>query len=48
MALQSHGVVNDYAHIRNKAVAVVGLGGVGALAAEMLARSGASAGDFCS
>ncbi|CAK9102629.1 Ubiquitin-like modifier-activating enzyme 5 (Ubiquitin-activating enzyme 5) [Durusdinium trenchii] len=40
MALQRMGVVANYQDIRNKAVMVVGLGGVGSVAAEMLARSG--------
>lgn len=40
MALQRMGIVKDYEQIRNKTVAVVGMGGVGSVAAEMLARCG--------
>lgn len=40
MALQKMGVVKDYAQIRHKTVAVVGVGGVGSVAAEMLVRCG--------
>lgn len=40
MALQRMGVVPNYRDIRARAVAVVGLGGVGSVAAEMLARCG--------
>jgi ubiquitin-like modifier-activating enzyme 5 len=40
MALQRMGVVKDYARIRALSVAVVGVGGVGSVAAEMLARCG--------
>ncbi|VDM34993.1 unnamed protein product [Hydatigera taeniaeformis] len=40
MALQKMGVVENYAQIREKAVAIVGLGGVGSVAAEMLVRCG--------
>ena len=40
MALQKMGVVKDYAQIRNKTVLVVGVGGVGSVAAEMLVRCG--------
>jgi ubiquitin-like modifier-activating enzyme 5 len=42
MALQRMGVVRDYARIRACTLAVVGVGGVGAVAAEMLARCGAN------
>lgn len=40
MALKRMGIVNDYEKIRNFSVAVVGLGGVGSVAAEMLTRCG--------
>jgi ubiquitin-like modifier-activating enzyme 5 len=40
MALQRMGVVPDYARIRACSVAIVGVGGVGAVAAEMLTRCG--------
>lgn len=40
MALQRMGIVKDYERIRNKTVAVVGMGGVGSVAAEMLTRCG--------
>lgn len=40
MALQRMGIVEDYEKIRQKRVAVVGMGGVGSVAAEMLARCG--------
>ena len=40
MALQRMGIVTEYKQIRNKAVAVVGAGGVGSVAAEMLTRCG--------
>jgi hypothetical protein len=40
MALQRMGIVSEYKKIRDKAVAVVGVGGVGSVAAEMLARCG--------
>lgn len=40
MALQRMGIVKDYAKIRDKTVAVVGIGGVGSVAAEMLTRCG--------
>lgn len=39
-ALQRAGIVSDYASISGKTVALVGLGGVGAAAADLLARSG--------
>ena len=41
MALQRMGVVNKYSDIRNKTVAIVGIGGVGSVTAEMLTRCGA-------
>jgi ubiquitin-like modifier-activating enzyme 5 len=40
MALQRMGVVTNYHHIRECTVAVVGVGGVGSVAAEMLTRCG--------
>jgi len=40
MALKKMGVVPNYADIRHKAVIVVGVGGVGSVAAEMLVRCG--------
>ena len=40
VALERMGVVQDYERIRDKAVAVVGCGGVGSVVAEMLTRCG--------
>ena len=40
MALQRMGIVEEYERIREKRVAVVGIGGVGSVAAEMLTRCG--------
>ncbi|KAM7542014.1 hypothetical protein Aperf_G00000014453 [Anoplocephala perfoliata] len=40
MALQKMGIVENYAQIREKSVAIVGVGGVGSVAAEMLVRCG--------
>ncbi|KAK7196074.1 E1-like ubiquitin-activating enzyme [Novymonas esmeraldas] len=40
MALQRMGVVDDYERIRDKAVAIIGAGGVGSVVAEMLTRCG--------
>ena len=40
MALQKMNIVKDYENIRNFSVAIVGLGGVGSVAAEMLTRCG--------
>lgn len=40
MALQRMGIVKEYERIREKTVAVVGVGGVGSVAAEMLTRCG--------
>jgi ubiquitin-like modifier-activating enzyme 5 len=40
MALQRMGIVRDYERIRGVTVAVVGMGGVGSVAAEMLTRCG--------
>lgn len=38
MALQRMGIVKDYERIREKTVAVVGVGGVGSVTADMLTR----------
>jgi ubiquitin-like modifier-activating enzyme 5 len=40
MALQRMGVVDDYEKIRDKSVAIIGVGGVGSVVAEMLTRCG--------
>jgi len=40
MALQRMGIVKDYERIRDATVAIVGMGGVGSVAAEMLTRCG--------
>jgi ubiquitin-like modifier-activating enzyme 5 len=40
MALQRMGIVKDYEKIREKTIAVVGIGGVGSVACEMLTRCG--------
>ncbi|KAK9832985.1 hypothetical protein WJX74_003425 [Apatococcus lobatus] len=40
MALQRMGIVSNYQAIRQKRVAIVGIGGVGSVAAEMLTRCG--------
>lgn len=40
MALQRMGVVEDYEAIRTKSVAIIGVGGVGSVVAEMLTRCG--------
>eukprot|EP01024_Parvocaulis_polyphysoides_P039173 TRINITY_DN3536_c0_g1_i4.p2 TRINITY_DN3536_c0_g1~~TRINITY_DN3536_c0_g1_i4.p2 ORF type:complete len:467 (-),score=88.93 TRINITY_DN3536_c0_g1_i4:345-1745(-) len=40
MALQRMGIVDNYEAIREKTIAVVGIGGVGSVAAEMLTRCG--------
>ncbi|XP_006840092.1 PREDICTED: ubiquitin-like modifier-activating enzyme 5 [Chrysochloris asiatica] len=40
MALKRMGIVNDYEKIRTFAVAIVGVGGVGSVTAEMLTRCG--------
>ncbi|OQV15125.1 Ubiquitin-like modifier-activating enzyme 5 [Hypsibius exemplaris] len=40
MALKRMGIVEDYEQIRRKTVAIVGIGGVGSVAAEMLTRCG--------
>ncbi|XP_059616368.1 ubiquitin-like modifier-activating enzyme 5 isoform X1 [Phlebotomus argentipes] len=40
MALQRMGIVTDYERIRGKSVAIVGVGGVGSVTADMLTRCG--------
>lgn len=40
MALQRMGIVKEYERIRDKSVAVVGVGGVGSVTADMLTRCG--------
>ena len=40
MALQRMGIVSNYTHIRNCTAAIVGVGGVGSVASEMLTRCG--------
>ncbi|XP_055537694.1 ubiquitin-like modifier-activating enzyme 5 [Wyeomyia smithii] len=40
MALQRMGIVDDYERIRQKSVAVIGIGGVGSVTADMLTRCG--------
>mmetsp|Transcript_46091 Transcript_46091/g.87940 ORF Transcript_46091/g.87940 Transcript_46091/m.87940 type:complete len:447 (-) Transcript_46091:325-1665(-) len=40
MALQRMGIVDNYEEIRAKTVAIVGIGGVGSVAAEMMTRCG--------
>ena len=40
MALQRMGIVKNYEDIRAKTVAIVGVGGVGSVTAEMLTRCG--------
>lgn len=40
MALQRMGIVKDYERIREKTVAIVGVGGVGSVTADMLTRCG--------
>ena len=40
MALQRMGIVKNYEDIRHKTVAIVGVGGVGSVTAEMLTRCG--------
>uniref|UniRef100_F6VRI6 Ubiquitin-like modifier activating enzyme 5 n=1 Tax=Mus musculus TaxID=10090 RepID=F6VRI6_MOUSE len=43
MALKRMGIVSDYKKIRTYAVAIVGVGGVGSVTAEMLTRCGIAA-----
>ena len=40
MALKRMGIVQNYEQIREKTVLIVGVGGVGSVAAEMLTRCG--------
>lgn len=40
MALQRMGIVDNYERIRSMTVAIVGVGGVGSVTAEMLTRCG--------
>ncbi|XP_017770620.1 PREDICTED: ubiquitin-like modifier-activating enzyme 5 [Nicrophorus vespilloides] len=40
MALKRMGIVNNYENIRNYTVAIIGVGGVGSVTAEMLTRCG--------
>ncbi|KAF2070831.1 hypothetical protein CYY_007855 [Polysphondylium violaceum] len=40
MALKKMGIVNNYEDIKNQSVIIVGLGGIGSVAAEMLTRCG--------
>ena len=40
MALKRMGVVENYESIRQKTILIVGIGGVGSVAAEMLTRCG--------
>lgn len=40
MALKRMGIVDNYEKIREQSVAVVGVGGVGSVTAEMLTRCG--------
>ena len=40
MALQRMGIVEDFERIREVAIAVVGVGGVGSVVSEMLTRCG--------
>ena len=40
MALQRMGIVQNYEQIRDQTIAIVGIGGVGSVAAEMLTRCG--------
>lgn len=40
MALKRMGIVNNYEDIRKFTVAIVGVGGVGSVTAEMLTRCG--------
>lgn len=40
MALKKMGIVENYEQIREKAVAIIGVGGIGSVAADMLTRCG--------
>eukprot|EP00918_Siedleckia_nematoides_P087273 GHVU01191979.1.p2 GENE.GHVU01191979.1~~GHVU01191979.1.p2 ORF type:complete len:123 (+),score=14.94 GHVU01191979.1:1352-1720(+) len=40
MALTKMGIVDDYTHVKNATVAIVGIGGVGSVVADMLCRCG--------
>ena len=40
MALKKMGIVHNYEKIKNFSIIIVGVGGIGAVAAEMLARCG--------
>lgn len=40
MALKRMGIVENYEKIRELSIAIVGIGGVGSVAAEMLTRCG--------
>ena len=40
MALQRMGIVQDYERIRTFSIMIVGIGGIGSVAAEMLTRCG--------
>lgn len=40
MALKKMGIVENYADIKLKSVLIVGVGGIGSVAAEMLTRCG--------
>jgi len=40
LALKKMGIIKNYDEIRQKSVAIVGVGGIGAVSAEMLTRCG--------
>jgi len=40
MALKKMGIVHNYHNIKNYSVIIVGIGGIGAVVAEMLTRCG--------
>ena len=40
MALKKMGIVENYEEIREKAVAIIGVGGIGSVAADMFTRCG--------
>ena len=40
MALKKMGIVENYEQIREKAVAIIGVGGIGSVAADMFTRCG--------